>query len=97
MPLPPVKRISQITTISIAPLVGEAIKRIHRGESVGALFSSEISFTQEMLLWEDGQQRRFDTPHAEPGHDGDGEADGDDRGACDPTPSSPRPFREGDR
>jgi ribose-phosphate pyrophosphokinase len=35
VPLPPAKRISQITTISIAPLVGEAIKRIHRGESVG--------------------------------------------------------------
>ena len=40
--------------LSVAPLIGEAIKRIHRGESVGALFSSEVSFTQEMLLWEDG-------------------------------------------
>ncbi len=37
----------------MAPLIGEAIKRIHRGESVGALFSSEVSFTQEMLLWDD--------------------------------------------
>ena len=35
-------------------LLGEAIKRIHRGESVGALFSSEVSFTQEMLLWDEG-------------------------------------------
>jgi len=61
VPLPPAKRISQITTISIAPLVGEAIKRIHRGESVGALFSSEISFTQEMLLWEDGVARTLDS------------------------------------
>ena len=26
----------------VAPLIGEAIKRIHRGESVGALFSSEV-------------------------------------------------------
>ncbi len=40
--------------LSVAPLIGEAIRRIHRGESVGALFSSEVSFTQEMLLWEDG-------------------------------------------
>jgi len=61
VPLPPAKRISQITTISIAPLVGEAIKRIHRGESVGALFSSEVSFTQEMLLWEDGVARTLDS------------------------------------
>jgi hypothetical protein len=38
--------------LSVAPLIGEAIRRIHRGESVGALFSSEVSFTQEMLLWD---------------------------------------------
>ena len=61
MPLPAIKRLPKITTLSIAPLIGEAIKRIHRGESVGALFSSEVSFTQEMLLWEDGQQKRLDT------------------------------------
>src|SRR5919112_4956192 len=69
VPLPAVKRLSKITTLSVAPLIGEAIKRIHRGESVGALFSSEVSFTQEMLLWEDGQQRRMDT-REEPGADG---------------------------
>jgi ribose-phosphate pyrophosphokinase len=57
-----------ITQLSVAPLIGEAIRRIHRGESVGALFSSEVSFTQEMLLWEDG------LPHAI----GDAEADADD-------------------
>ena len=51
----------KITTLSVAPLIGEAIKRIHRGESVGALFSSEVSFTQEMLLWEDGEPRQIDT------------------------------------
>jgi ribose-phosphate pyrophosphokinase len=61
VPLPPAKRIRQITTLSVAPLIGEAIKRIHRGESVGALFSSEVSFTQEMLLWEDGVPRELDT------------------------------------
>ena len=78
VPLPAVKRLSKITTLSVAPLIGEAIKRIHRGESVGALFSSEVSFTQEMLLWEDGQQRRMDTRH-EPGHEADsGDGDADD-------------------
>jgi len=60
IPLPPAKRIAKITTLSVAPLIGEAIKRIHRGESVGALFSSEVSFTQEMLLWEDGVARKLD-------------------------------------
>jgi ribose-phosphate pyrophosphokinase len=60
VPLPPSKRLGRITTLSIAPLIGEAIKRIHRGESVGALFSSEVEFTQEMLLWEDGVARKLD-------------------------------------
>jgi ribose-phosphate pyrophosphokinase len=54
IPLPPSRRMSKLTVLSVAPLIGEAIRRIHRGESVGALFSSEVSFTQEMLLWEDG-------------------------------------------
>jgi ribose-phosphate pyrophosphokinase len=61
VPLPPSKRLPKITTLSIAPLIGEAIKRIHRGESVGALFSSEVEFTQEMLLWEDGVAKKLDT------------------------------------
>jgi len=71
VPLAPAKRIPRITTLSIAPLIGEAIKRIHRGESVGALFSSEVEFTQEMLLWEDGVARKLDT--RDPGHLVDGE------------------------
>jgi len=54
IPLPASKRSPKLTVLSVAPLIGEAIRRIHRGESVGALFSSEVSFTQEMLLWEDG-------------------------------------------
>jgi ribose-phosphate pyrophosphokinase len=66
IPLPPAKRLSKITTLSVAPLIGEAIKRIHRGESVGALFSSEVSFTQEMLLWEDGVARKLDLRPGEP-------------------------------
>jgi len=61
VPLPPAKRINKIKTIGIAGLIGEAIKRIHRGESVGALFSSEVSLTQELLLWEDGGLRTVDT------------------------------------
>ena len=74
VPLPPAKRIGRITTLSIAPLIGEAIKRIHRGESVGALFSSEVAFTQEMLLWEDGVARKLDI-RIEPGHGDDGPDD----------------------
>ena len=42
IPLPAEKRLPQITTLSVAPLIGEAIRRIHRGESVGALFSTEV-------------------------------------------------------
>jgi len=53
VPLVASKRIPKLTTLSVAPLIGEAIRRIHRGESVGALFSSEVSFTQEMLLWDE--------------------------------------------
>ncbi len=54
VPVPASKLLPQMRVLTVAPLIGEAIKRIHRGESVGALFSSEVSFTQEMLLWEDG-------------------------------------------
>jgi ribose-phosphate pyrophosphokinase len=61
VPLPERKRLPKITTLSVAPLIGEAIRRIHRGESVGALFSSEVSLTQEMLLWEDGAEGTIDT------------------------------------
>ncbi len=60
IPLPPSKRIGKIKTFSIAPLIGEAIKRIHRGESVGALFSSDVALTQQMLMWEDGIARTLD-------------------------------------
>jgi ribose-phosphate pyrophosphokinase len=66
VPLPPRKRISRIKTLSIAPLIGEAIRRIHRGESVGALFSSEVEFTQEMLLWDDGNSGDRDPPTRTP-------------------------------
>ncbi len=52
IPLPPEKQLAKIKSLSVAPLIGEAIRRIHRGESVGALFSSEVSFTQDLLLWD---------------------------------------------
>jgi ribose-phosphate pyrophosphokinase len=39
VPIPPEKRIDKITILPIAPLLGEAIRRIHTGQSVGALFA----------------------------------------------------------
>jgi ribose-phosphate pyrophosphokinase len=53
IPLSPSRRLPKIKVLSVAPLIGEAIKRIHRGESVGALFSSEQQLAQEMLLWDE--------------------------------------------
>jgi ribose-phosphate pyrophosphokinase len=53
VPLPPAKRLPKIKILSVAPLIGEAIRRIHRGESVGALFSSDLEMVQEMLLWDE--------------------------------------------
>jgi ribose-phosphate pyrophosphokinase len=38
VPVPPAKRIDKITVLPIAPLLGEAIRRIHTGQSVGAMF-----------------------------------------------------------
>ncbi len=51
IPLPAHAIHDRITVLSIAPLFGEAIKRIHRGESVGALFSSEVHMVEEMTFW----------------------------------------------
>ncbi len=51
IPLPASSKIDKIKVLSVAPLIGEAITRIHQGKSVGALFSSEMQRTQEMLLW----------------------------------------------
>jgi len=53
IPLVPANRLDKIKVLTVAPLIGEAITRIHQGDSVGALFSSEIQRTQEMLLWGD--------------------------------------------
>jgi ribose-phosphate pyrophosphokinase len=38
IPLPPEKRLSKITTMSIAPLFAEAIRRIHLDHSISILF-----------------------------------------------------------
>jgi len=38
LPQPPEKRLDKIHTLAVAPLLGEAINRIHTGQSVGALF-----------------------------------------------------------
>jgi ribose-phosphate pyrophosphokinase len=38
VPVPESKRIDKIKVLSMAPLLGEAIRRIHTGQSVGALF-----------------------------------------------------------
>ena len=50
IPLPSGKRLSNMTVLSIAPLIGEAISRIHSGRSVGALFQSESGDGVEELL-----------------------------------------------
>jgi hypothetical protein len=88
IPLSPSRQIEKLKVLSVAPLIGEAIKRIHRGESVGALFSSEVSFTQEMLLWEDGVgggRREGTTPPTAP----------DDASAADDDVPSPMPASAG--
>ena len=80
------KRISKDQAPSIAPLFGEAIKRIHRGESVGALFSSDVALTQQMLMWEDGVARTLDLR--------EGEADdADDRSPPTPVRATPMAAR----
>jgi len=57
IPMPPEKRLAKIRQLSVAPLIGEAIRRIHEAESVGALFSSEIQLVQEMGLWSDRDEQ----------------------------------------
>jgi len=41
IPISKEKHISQLVQLSIAPLIGEAISRIHTGRSVGELFQMD--------------------------------------------------------
>jgi len=38
IPVPPQKKLDKITVLSMASIIGEAIRRIHTGLSVGAMF-----------------------------------------------------------
>lgn len=49
IPVPPEARDGKITVLSIAPLIGEAIRRIHEGRSISALFQA-ARFRQELLI-----------------------------------------------
>lgn len=42
VPIPAEKRLPKMTVLSIAPLLAEAISRIHQGESVSALFVNSV-------------------------------------------------------
>jgi ribose-phosphate pyrophosphokinase len=42
VPIPPEKRLPNMTVLSIAPLLSKAIHRIHHGESVSALFVNSV-------------------------------------------------------
>ncbi|MCH8993748.1 MAG: ribose-phosphate pyrophosphokinase [Chloroflexi bacterium] len=50
IPLPPEKRFPQITVLSIASLIGEAISRINTGRSVGELFQMSSEADQAEVL-----------------------------------------------
>lgn len=49
IPVPPEARDGKITVLSVAPLIGEAIRRIHEGRSISALFQT-ARFRQELLI-----------------------------------------------
>jgi ribose-phosphate pyrophosphokinase len=66
IPLPPGADDPRITVLSVAPLFGEAIRRIHRGESVGALFSSEVHMVEEMTFWDEAADEEDATEAPEP-------------------------------
>jgi ribose-phosphate pyrophosphokinase len=62
----PADATDRITVLSVAPLFGEAIKRIHRGESVGALFSSEVKMVENMTFWDEKQAEDDPDPLRDP-------------------------------
>ena len=66
IPMPVGAHSTKIKRLSSAPLFGEAIRRIHLGESVGALFGKESATAEEMLLWDEHQTGAVSsTPPAE--------------------------------
>ena len=65
VPLPAGKTSAKIKRLSSAPLFGEAIRRIHLGESVGALFGKEAAIAEEMVFW-DGEQAGLSSSGATP-------------------------------
>jgi ribose-phosphate pyrophosphokinase len=40
VPIPPAKRLRNMKILSIAPLLAEAVRRIHIGQSVSVLFDA---------------------------------------------------------
>ncbi len=62
IPLPDGCDEPRITVLSVAPLIGEAIRRIHRGASVGALFSSEVEMVEEMTFWDEAAEEGDERP-----------------------------------
>jgi ribose-phosphate pyrophosphokinase len=64
IPLAAERRLAEITVLSVAPLIGEAIRRIHRGESVGALFSTDVALTDQMLMWDEADEEGHPDPPA---------------------------------
>jgi ribose-phosphate pyrophosphokinase len=50
VPLPEEKRIKKITTLSIAPLFAEAIRRVHLEQSVSILFQPKTKRKQSQLF-----------------------------------------------
>lgn len=49
IPVPPESRDGKIIVLSVAPFIGEAIRRIHEGRSISALFQT-ARFRQELLI-----------------------------------------------
>ena len=62
IPLPDGCDEPRITVLPVAPLIGEAIRRIHRGASVGALFSSEVEMVEEMTFWDEAAEEGDERP-----------------------------------
>jgi ribose-phosphate pyrophosphokinase len=49
VPIPPEKKLDNMTVLSVAPMLSETIRRIHTGASVGAVFDADrLSFFDEL-------------------------------------------------